>query len=487
MTTSYNPWTVNSVHEFWFLHCPECPFNTKEEEFFQAHAIENHPASLALFGKIVKEEALDNSYEYKENNLENNRDYGEAYENQTPIESFYVASISPEIQIKEEFVENYEENEQKSFSAITGLKLHTDNVHEAIRYNCSKCDKTFSQMVGLTKHNDSFHEGIRYNCEKCEKSFTQKYHLNVHFQVVHEEKKSDALLKDQIKKEKKKMKAFNCLLCDRTFSRVSKLKVHTESVHEEKKVICSNCGIVCSSKEGLRRHNKTIHEGIKRTTINKINVCPICGKNVKISLKIHIESVHEGKKPFKCSLCDAAFGFKYGLNMHILSVHEKKKPFKCSKCEFEATQKSNLKRHEETVHEGIKSHKCTICGAAFGIAGSLKRHIESVHEHEGIKPYKCSICDAAFGLKQNLSKHMDSVHLRTEKIKPHACTICDSRFAKKENLNSHIKVIHLKIKPFTCSFCNHSFSKRGHMNTHIASVHEGKNNSQVQNVMSPSH
>jgi uncharacterized UBP type Zn finger protein len=51
-------------------------------------------------------------------------------------------------------------------------------------------------------------------------------------------------------------------------------------------------------------------------------------KNVKISLKVHIESVDEGKKPFKCYLCDSAFSFRDSLNMHIASVHEKKKPLK---------------------------------------------------------------------------------------------------------------------------------------------------------------
>ena len=110
MVTSYNPWTVNSVHEFWFLNCPECQFNTKEEEFFRAHAIENHPASLNNIKKTVKEEALDNSFEYKQNNFENNCDYAEAYENQTLTESFYVDSISPEVQIKEEFVEDFSLN-----------------------------------------------------------------------------------------------------------------------------------------------------------------------------------------------------------------------------------------------------------------------------------------------------------------------------------------------------------------------------------------
>jgi hypothetical protein len=47
----YNPWHVDSIQSFWFLRCPECPFDTKEEYMFQDHAIENHPASFSLFGK----------------------------------------------------------------------------------------------------------------------------------------------------------------------------------------------------------------------------------------------------------------------------------------------------------------------------------------------------------------------------------------------------------------------------------------------------
>ena len=59
----------------------------------------------------------------------------------------------------------------------------------------------------------------------------------------------------------------------------------------------------------------------------------------------HIESVHEGKKPFKCNECDAAFSVKRSLKMHIESVHEGKKPFACKFCDASFGQKGNLKRH----------------------------------------------------------------------------------------------------------------------------------------------
>ena len=56
-----NPWLVESVQAFTYLKCPECIFDTKEIHNFQAHALENHPLSIVLFGndKVLKEEKLD--------------------------------------------------------------------------------------------------------------------------------------------------------------------------------------------------------------------------------------------------------------------------------------------------------------------------------------------------------------------------------------------------------------------------------------------
>ena len=47
--TEKNPWEVESIQEFSFLNCPECPFRTKAKEIFQNHAVENHPKSFILF------------------------------------------------------------------------------------------------------------------------------------------------------------------------------------------------------------------------------------------------------------------------------------------------------------------------------------------------------------------------------------------------------------------------------------------------------
>ena len=52
----------------------------------------------------------------------------------------------------------------------------------------------------------------------------------------------------------------------------------------------------------------------------KCDICDLFFKT-KSKLKGHIESVHEGKKPFKCNLCDSCFSKNGDLNRHTATVH----------------------------------------------------------------------------------------------------------------------------------------------------------------------
>ena len=90
---SDNPWQVDSVHAFWFLKCPECIFDTREEHQFQDHALENHPLSFVLFGKKCKEEEDE---EYDANYEDGMENYDDEIDNDTST------SINPEVKIEEE-------------------------------------------------------------------------------------------------------------------------------------------------------------------------------------------------------------------------------------------------------------------------------------------------------------------------------------------------------------------------------------------------
>ena len=58
-----NPWLVENIEAFSFYCCPECVFRSKEENFFQAHALQNHPKSKLFF--------LENDVDIKKENFEN--------------------------------------------------------------------------------------------------------------------------------------------------------------------------------------------------------------------------------------------------------------------------------------------------------------------------------------------------------------------------------------------------------------------------------
>ena len=72
----------------------------------------------------------------------------------------------------------------------------------------------------------------------------------------------------------------------------------------------------------------------------------------KDCLKTHVNSVHDGVKPFECIICNEKFTQRQNLKRHTESVHEKKKPYKCDLCERDFTQKLHLKKHMNRVHEG---------------------------------------------------------------------------------------------------------------------------------------
>ena len=40
-----------SIHRFWTLKCPECVFDSKEENEFRDHARQNHPHSSKIYGE----------------------------------------------------------------------------------------------------------------------------------------------------------------------------------------------------------------------------------------------------------------------------------------------------------------------------------------------------------------------------------------------------------------------------------------------------
>ena len=246
-----------------------------------------------------------------------------------------------------------------------------------------------------------------------------------------------------------------------------------ESVHEGIKPIkCSICTFETGNKTNLKIHIDSVHEGIKPFK------CTLCDYKAarNFNLKHHIETVHQGIKAFKCNICGIEITQKSGLKRHISSVHKGIKPFKCNFCDYETAQKATLKKHIKAVHEGIKPFMCNICNYKTSKNYYLKKHIESVHE--GIKPFKCNICGLETAQKSTLKKHIESVH---EGMKPYKRKICDFETATNSDLKRHIDSIHEGIKSFKCHICQFESATKSYLKQHITSVHEDKKNESLKN------
>ena len=109
----------------------------------------------------------------------------------------------------------------------------------------------------------------------------------------------------------------------------------------------------------------------------------------------------DGNFVFKCLVCSEDFNQEKLVKSHISDVHGKAL-FKChfENCDYANARRNHLNNHIQSVHEGKKPFQCHICNNSFTLRSSLSKHIKSVHEK--LKPYKCKDCDNSFAQSAHL-------------------------------------------------------------------------------------
>ena len=491
-----NPWDVESLQAFLCLKCPQCVFDTKEKDSFQNHAIENHPLSIVLFGRTLKEEKhFENEFDLEVNFLADKIDP----EDPLQCEPDYLDYCESKL---EEFAYEYTEYNDQTNIIKQELKHkvqnHIKSDHEKMKpYKCDKCTviRSFSDENNLKAHIKSVHEEKKpYQCTICQKEFSGRNgmrNMNQHVAVVHEGKKP-----------------FQCEICNSCFSKKVGLEKHISSVHDGNKPFkCNLCQYATVHKGDLNRHVESVHEG------KKPYQCTICKKDFagKRHMNEHVAVVHEGKKPFECELCNSCFSRRDKLRTHISSVHEGNKPFKCYICQYATVRKSDLDKHIKEVHsennfdcencgkkckseESYNTHRkyyegkclphnlvenpsmkkpdpgiCPHCGEYFE---RVQQHVLYMHTTE--KPYKCPKCEFAHTLKKGLDSHMKTVHPVESALK--ICHICSYKTSTNQTLKNHIESVHEQIKNFSCDHdgCDLKFYRERTMKKHFMLKHSSE-------------
>ena len=278
-----NPWQVDSVQAFSFLKCPECIFDTQEEDFFQVHATENHPLSFVLFGKISKEDNFKESLmiedDFKTEDTFENYDIEVSGNSAFLIEKFENPS-------SEEMSQNQNIPDQIETENVTPTKkVQSENLtNPAFMKNSKLAPKTKTKNTSTEEI--SMKEEFPVIDSPNLQELTQNEPEDIHDKIKlnHDTSNKCSKLMSSIVKQNK---PFSCSECSSTFSRKSDLKCHRDWLH-------------------------------------------------------NIKNVHEENKPHKCTLCDIAYGMEKNLKRHTLLIHGEKKVRLTSVMELESLEELEL-------------------------------------------------------------------------------------------------------------------------------------------------
>ena len=491
-----NPWNVVSLQAFLCLKCPECVFDTKEKDSFENHAIENHPLSIVLFGKTLKEEnKFDKEFDLGDPLLADKIDSEDLQ-----WEPDYLDYCESKL---EEFDYEYTENNDKTKEIKQEkkpLNRHLQISHKKKDGNeCPICKEVLESQASKMEHVFLFHpERKIHDCQFCDFKCLLLKTLNKHKAHKHSEHCHPKLLPKMSNNSTR-----ICRVCSEKFSTRIGMMEHYISNHPDTKVYsCQFCGVKQLGGRNLEKHitrKHPEHESYIPHSGKKAGyrMCPICKLSFKSrSLMMeHFPSVHPEEKIYSCSLCDDKYLSLNGLNNHVFNHHERKvtdkgcsfcgkefaskmdlknhittehkeKRYECSKCEASYLNQISLLSHIEKVHEG-KKHQCTTCGEIFETMNRLETHI-TVKHNEG-KLFKCQSCKAAYTTNKKLEAHVAYTH---EKVSGHLCPECGKNFQYKANLRDHIFAVH-EGKKYHCDLCTKSFMNKSTLQGHVSQIHKG--------------
>ena len=467
------PWCVGSLEEFLFYCCPECDCKSSSEKLFLSHALGNHPHSIAYLLKFN----VDQYENTEEIDVSHSLDVKEAVPKQ----------IGEKVQIAKQELEGdpFSYNSTDCFDSMVEIKseklneededfdMEEDNLNT--EYSEFENDENEIDPGDILEHEESVEDQPKpkknnLQCDICGMVFAKPWGVKRHKLNIHTKKASE--------KTSNKGK-FHCDICGMRFTKFGnvkrhKLRIHVKTILDDKgepTTWMCYCGEKFQSNDSFTNHVSQIHEKPKEPPMDKKEkkVCEYCGKSISMGFyEEHINSQHLGKKSFKCSQCDKAYGAKDNLKNHIQIIHKNEK-FQCHECGNSFASNQSLRNHVQVQHRGIpleRKYECDRCEKTFTGIVKLKNHVRT--EHDKILAFSCDICGRKFSRKNGLINHIKGVH-NDERSYP--CRFCEKKFKGKSQVELHEKGVHLKIKDIKCYVCSQMFSRYHHLHNHLDKIH----------------
>ena len=209
---------------------------------------------------------------------------------------------------------------------------------------------------------------------------------------------------------------------------------------------------------------------------DEIQYVLIDGEIYAKSIKMDAEkTVQEEEKPFKCSICNAAFTCEKNVRIHAQLSHNMSN----LKLEtFSPTQQSVVPsdfNSQIRIHDGKNIMKTN--------SNMEKMYSKPIEENTSRLIFQCELCNLNFEHEQDLHVHKwvhfrdSNVHLAnkpSEVKKQFPCLICTHTYDQSCKLKRHVESVHEGIR-FPCTLCSKTFTTKYKLKRHIRTAHEGTN------------
>ena len=196
----------------------------------------------------------------------------------------------------------------------------------------------------------------------------------------------------------------------------------------------------------------------------------IYAKSIKMDTK---ETVHEEEKPFKCSICDAAFTCEKNVRIHAQLSHTSMDNFQLE------TFPSNTQMTSSDFNLGHENYHISVHDGKNIMKNNSNMEVmysTSIKENTSKNTFQCELCNRNFEHEQDLYVHKwaHTGNKPSEVKKKFPCNICTHSYDKSYKLKRHHISVHEGIR-FSCTLCEKVYTGKSELKRHIRTVHERTN------------
>uniref|UniRef100_A0A8C2XC88 Uncharacterized protein n=1 Tax=Cyclopterus lumpus TaxID=8103 RepID=A0A8C2XC88_CYCLU len=189
---------------------------------------------------------------------------------------------------------------------------------------------------------------------------------------------------------------------------------------------CPHCELTFTTESFLQRHTQDFHPQPEGGSAAEASDA---GSALPADTSLVVVSVDPVESK-TCGDCGKTFNENAQEAMDVAETggEAETSPFSCPDCDRSFANEAALRRHKATVHEGLRPYVCTVCQKCFGQYTDLTRHLRRHHQTQSKRgkkvkeaaegpataPFSCAECSLAFASADTLQQHVTERHAEEE-------------------------------------------------------------------------